>query len=287
MQNYYETMMREVEGHISTVDLHGEHIIEDCKLIIVCLKEKLAELRIFVENHTFPNESAEIAFFKHHKPALLGRLLYFHEVLCIEMRRPFDDKMLDEYYMRCQEEQKLFFDRHVSFYQYYRSGVNNLDHYYFMRGQQEEGFDVDVCHFDDGSGFSTGYDHLVARIMAMEMLYAHLTEKRRICLQKDEEEPTDLLKIKGAYKWTGNAIELVEMVYGLNEMGCLNEGEAPIHELAAFMGALFGIDVRDCYSAYTDMKRRKNESRTYFLDKMRERLNKRMQQDDERERKRK
>lgn len=121
----------------------------------------------------------------------------------------------------------------------------------------------------------------------MEMLYAHLTEKRRICLQKDKEETTGLLKIRGAYKWTGNAIELVEMVYGMNEMGSLNSGETPIHELAAFMGTLFGMDVRDCHSAYTDMKRHKNESRTYFLDKMREKLNKRMEQDDERERKRK
>ena len=106
MQNYYETIMREVDGKILTIDLHGGTIIEDCKRIIVCLKEKLAELRIFVESHTFLDESAEIAFFKHHKPALLGRLLYFHEILCIEMRRPLDDKMLDGYYMRCQEEQK-------------------------------------------------------------------------------------------------------------------------------------------------------------------------------------
>ena len=44
MQNYYETMMREVDGQISAIDLHGEHIIKDCKTIIVCLKEKLAEL---------------------------------------------------------------------------------------------------------------------------------------------------------------------------------------------------------------------------------------------------
>ena len=34
------------------------------------------------------------------------------------------------------------------------------------------------------------------------------------------------------------------------------------------------------------MKRRKNDSRTYFLDKMRERLNLRMQRDDEKERER-
>lgn len=34
------------------------------------------------------------------------------------------------------------------------------------------------------------------------------------------------------------------------------------------------------------MKRRKNDSRTYFLDKMRERLNLRMQRDEEKERER-
>lgn len=287
MQIKYEEMMQEVEKRTAAIDLNGKNIIEDCREIISFLKEKLVEMKVAVLSEPFKDETEEIYFFKYRKPMLLGRLLYFHEVLCIEMRRPLDDNMLDGYYMRCQEEQKLFFDRHVAFYQYYRSGVGYLDHHYFVRGQQKEGFDVDVCHFDDGSGFSTGYDHLVARIMAMEMQYAHLTEKRRICLQKDEEQPSALLKIKSIYKWTGSAIELVEMVYGLNEMGCLNSGETPIHELAAFMGTLFGVDVRDCYSAYTDMKRRKNESRTYFLDKMRERLNKRMQQDDEREQKRK
>ena len=77
------------------------------------------------------------------------------------------------------------------------------------------------------------------------------------------------------------------MVYALNEMGSINDGGTPITELVAFIGTLFNIDVKDCYSAYTDMKRRKNDSRTYFLDKMRERLNKRMEQDDEKEQKRK
>lgn len=242
MQIKYEEMMQEVEKRTAAIDLNGKNIIEDCKEIISFLKEKLVEMKVAVLSEPFKDETEEIYFFKYRKPMLLGRLLYFHEVLCIEMRRPLDDNMLDGYYMRCQEEQKLFFDRHVAFYQYYRSGVGYLDHHYFVRGQQKEGFDVDVCHFDDSSDFSTGYDHLVARIMAMEMQYAHLTEKRRICLQKDEEQPSTLLKIKSIYKWTGSAIELVEMVYGLNEMGCLNSGETPIHELAAFMGTLFGVD---------------------------------------------
>ena len=45
--------------------------------------------------------------------------------------------------------------------------------------------------------------------------------------------------------------------------------------------------IRDSlYDAYTDIKHRKGESRTYFLDKLRERLNLRMQRDDEKERER-
>lgn len=287
MRKRYEKIMQEVDRRMSAIDLNGEYIIEECKTIIIFLKEGLNGLKVCIESQPFKNETEEITFFKHQKPKLLGLLLYFHEILCVETRRPLDTEMLDEYYEKRQEEQKLFFDRHIAFYQYYRSGGSYLDNYYFLRGRQKESFDVDVCQFDDCSGFSTGYDHLVARIIAMEMFYAYLSERRRICLRRgDEDVPAELLKVKGSYQWTGNAIELVEIVYGLNEMGCLNSGETPIHELAAFMGTLFGVDVRDCYSAYTDMKRRKNESRTYFLDKMREKLNKRMQQDDEKEQKR-
>lgn len=57
MRNYYETIMREVDGKILTIDLHGGTIIEDCKRIIVCLKEKLAELKSYLEAHSFGDET--------------------------------------------------------------------------------------------------------------------------------------------------------------------------------------------------------------------------------------
>jgi len=89
------------------------------------------------------------------------------------------------------------------------------------------------------------------------------------------------------YQWTGSTVELVELIYGLIEMRSIHNGETPITELASYISSQFGIEVKDCYSAYVDMKRRKNDSRTYYLDKMRERLNRRMQLDDEREQMRK
>ena len=74
-------------------------------------------------------------------------------------------------------------------------------------------------------------------------------------------------------QWTGNAIDLVELIYGIDEMGCINNGNMPLK--------IFGVESKDCYRFYTDIKRRKNESRTYFLDRMQEKLNERMLRDDE------
>lgn len=86
-----------------------------------------------------------------------------------------------------------------------------------------------------------------------------------------------------SYQWTGSAVELVEFIYGLKEMQSINNGETPITELASFISSQFSIEIKDCYSAYIDIKRRKNDSRTYYLDKMRERLNQRMELDDMKE----
>lgn len=85
-------------------------------------------------------------------------------------------------------------------------------------------------------------------------------------------------------KWTGNAIDLVEMIYGISEMGCINDGEIPLKELAPVLYSFFGVNSKDCYRFYTDIKRRKNDSRTYFLDRMQKKLNEKMQRDDELER---
>ena len=50
------------------------------------------------------------------------------------------------------------------------------------------------------------------------------------------------------------------------------------------MYKFFGMKAKGCYRFYTDIKRRKNYSRTYFLDKMQEKLNDKMRKDDELER---
>lgn len=119
--------------------------------------------------------------------------------------------------------------------------------------------------------------------MAIGYINTELDLLRRY--DRKQERP---MQSEPAHRWTGTLVELVELICGLQELRCIDDGETAINELAAFFGRIFGMDIkeRNCYDAYLDMKRRKNESRTYFLDKLRKRLNLRMQRDDEKEMKR-
>ena len=85
-------------------------------------------------------------------------------------------------------------------------------------------------------------------------------------------------------RWTGKASDLVKILYGIDELGCINDGETPLKDVATYFYNMLGVNAKECYHIYADMKMRKNESRTYFLDKMQERVNRRMKMDEERER---
>lgn len=81
-------------------------------------------------------------------------------------------------------------------------------------------------------------------------------------------------------KWTGKRIELVELIYAIDSKKCINNGMISIVELCESLASILGIEIKDCYSSYTDIKRRKNQSRTYFLDEMSRLLNDKMESED-------
>ena len=98
--------------------------------------------------------------------------------------------------------------------------------------------------------------------------------------EKKDDTPADAPPLR----WTGKASDLVELIYGVSEMGCINGGEASLKEIAAYFYKVFGVQAKGCYNIYNDIKMRKNESRTYFLDRAAEKVNRRMLLDEERER---
>ena len=278
MQDYYVNMMREVDNHISTIDLNGTHIIDECKTTILFLKEKLTGLKAFVQSVPFNEEAEEIDFFKNKKPALLGRLMYFYKVLQIESNRPPCGELADDYYRRQQEELKLFFDRYVSFYQYYRSGATYRDPYYFLREKREISPEVELFILDGEPEFSTGYDRIVARIMAMEMLYAYLTARRSALTREAGEMQISSLVTE--HRWTDKKTAAVELIYAIHAAGSIDNGQIDIIELANLFEIVFHVNLGDVYRLIINMRERKN-SRTVYLDYLKEKIQKRMDEADD------
>ncbi len=42
-------------------------------------------------------------------------------------------------------------------------------------------------------------------------------------------------------QWTGNAIDLVELIYGIDVMGCINNGNMPLKQLAPLLIRYSGL----------------------------------------------
>ena len=98
-------------------------------------------------------------------------------------------------------------------------------------------------------------------------------------LKKTNFSEDNLQKSSSIY-WTGKVVDLVELLYALDTCNCINNGEIGVEELSDRLSKVFGVEIKNCYNVYMNMKHRKDESRTYFLDELKEKLNRRMVESD-------
>ncbi|EGJ99171.1 hypothetical protein HMPREF9455_00605 [Dysgonomonas gadei ATCC BAA-286] len=94
------------------------------------------------------------------------------------------------------------------------------------------------------------------------------------------ENPPPLYPIypKTRITWTANKIDLIELIYAWEKVGCFNYGNVNIKEIVAYIEVVFNIDLGDYYGTFKEMRNRIN--RTSFLDKLVRVLNDRMDEID-------
>lgn len=274
MEDFFNGLLQEVERRMSAAaaDIDGKEVIPACREMMMFLKEKIIELKKFALSHEFKDDAEEIRFFKYQKPLILGRLLYFYKLYRIESNRPPSYELATGYYQGEIEKMKAAFEKSVSFFRYYRSGATYRDCYYFKRGQTEISPEGDSFLFEPEAEFSTGYDRLVARLIAMELVSDFLTKRLR---EPAEDEP---LPGKKLY-WTDKKAAAVELIYGIHASGSVDNGKADIIDIVTAFERTFHIDLGDVYHTFIAMRGRKN-SRTVYLDQMKEKLLKRMDETD-------
>lgn len=278
----FEEFIRNIDCAIyEKIDVDNWNIsIEAVLDVVEFLQRSLEDLRAYIVNHPFSSKEEEIYFFKHIKPEVLSRLLYFTEIYNTEMRKPHGSiEVLKKYYNDRLDELTSYFESNLDFYQYYRSKATHLDNHYFVRGHIDFKLCPNCVPYDRDPEFSTCYDHKAAQILANDMLCIYLNKKlhgvdKQVIIAKSRsflpEHP---------FRWTATKIAAVELGYAIYAAGVLNNGQADIKEIMTFMEASFQIDLGDYYRTYITMKDRKKD-RTSFLNSLIKSLLKKMDEDD-------
>lgn len=282
MNKYFDELLKTVDERIAQIDLYGTDIIAHSREMVLLIKRSLEELKTFTLAYTFRDDAEEIDFFKHKKPALLGRLMYFYKIYHIETHYPIgDDQVMLGYLEHELASIRGGLSTSALFYQYYRSGACDRDWYYFTRKKKEVHIDLEMTgiYFEADTNFCTFYDYKVAEVLSAEMLYAYICNRQNNIKKMFVLDEKRQQFVQHTFKWTESKATAVELIYAIYASGCLNKGTADLKKIAAHFELAFDVDLGDFYHAYLSLKGRKS-SRTLFLDSMTKKLADYMDKDD-------
>lgn len=279
MMNKIYQISEELTSIVREKELEMSDIIRDVPPTILLLENGFIDLKNIVSSFTFPSKRDEIMFFKEIKPQLFSKLIFFRKIYQLELNRPISNyKTIRVYLEREHERINLFYNRNTEFIQYYRSGKANFDEYYFVRGRKDMELNLESFYFERDPRFSTHFDFKVARLLANDMLAAHLNyQLSKLKYQEENDFSTDI-EIPSA-QWTDKKTALTEIIYGIYEEKSINSGNIEIKALATIFGRIFNVDLNDIYHIYLEIRSRKT-NRTEFLNRLIKALNKRMDEAD-------
>ena len=224
------------------------------------IKKTLENFRTKIRKEGFRSTEDEIHFFKYVKPKISSYLIFYSVLAEIETSKITLNA----------EELKLFIDKkermfrhimreNIDFVQYYRAGLCHLDRIYFVREANLLSMSKNSAHQLSDPEFNVSHDLVAANIMAFDLFQKHLSPKP--AMQPSFGPPQPKLK------WTGNKLDLVELIYALHTSGAINHGDADLKEIAAMFEHSMRIELSDLYRCFHDIAGRKKE-RVKFVNRL-------------------
>ena len=273
----YQKLLSEFEGQLEALESGIGDILYKAEKGIALVEKCIRKLQGQIVGKEFETQADEIYFFKHVKPQIFSKLIYYIRLFSIESKRPRGKDVAQVKYLQQQiDKLQTFFNDNLEFYNYYRRGAMSMDEQYFVRGNRDLRMPLESFHFLIDDEFSTCQDGTVATIMAYDMLIVYL--RKEVDDLNNNMEPTKNTPMEKPSKlfWTGSKTDLIELLYALHTSKCINGGTAEIKELASHFEYFYNVDLGNYYHPFIDIRSRKS-SRTRFLERLIEMLNQRME----------
>jgi len=223
------------------------------------------EFELRLSDYKFESKDDEIYFFKNIKPDFYKLLIYYHKVYSIEISKPVEIKRFQiEYYQSELIRVREFFQDNKFFYQYLRAGETDLDEKLFLRRKIWKGISRNLEDLHVQPDFSTGYDHIVARIQAYEMLVGYLNNS--IIELQGNRSISEQSNATTKLTWTESKTAMIELAYALQSAGVFNGGNAELKQIVEFLEQSLNIELGNTSRTFQEILFRKN-GYTNFLDK--------------------
>lgn len=263
IKTYSEELLASLNVQLELLANDSLDLIERANKALLLIKPMIQELQNFVLAHEFTDVDEEISFFKDIKPLFTSKYYFYNKLLSLKINEPYEPgEPLKEYYA---EQLKLLQEavkENYEFHFYYLSGVTYHDNVYFTRGNDN------LASVEYDVKFSTGYDLLVAKMLANQLFKEHLLNTMR-GLDNDFSRNCPPLN------WTGTKASLIELIYSLHGVDAINNGNADIKQIATLFEGLFNIKLGNWYRHFQEIRLRKN-GRTNFIDQMKKSLEERL-----------
>lgn len=274
LDKFYNETLHKLETAINELEIEADNCsIQRVEAIIQLIIQTLSKLKEYVLKRGFKNTDEEIHFFKHQKPVIVSKLIYYNAIYKIESKKPYGAKQIKKFLNKELKKLKKFFDNNIDFYKYYRSGNSFLDENFFIRGKHDIRMWLDTFYFEADYRFCTSHDYKVAKIIANDLIQVYLEDQ----LNSNHKKVSD----SSSLHWTGSKTALTELIYALYAQGVFNNGNTDIKLIAKTFETAFNIDLGDFYHTFMELKARKI-NRTKFLDSLCEALIKKKDEQDER-----
>jgi hypothetical protein len=273
-------LLTKLNEQLNFTDIEIDDPIQRSENAVNIIINAVEKLKIIFEKEKTKSQEQEIDFFKNIKPKFTSKLIYYNAIYKIETKKPHGGERIVKKYINNElEKLKRYFDSNLDFYRYYRTGSNYLDIKYFTRGKFDVKLALDSFYFEADHSFSTSHDFKVAKIMAHDLIQVYLEDKLLLIENKEPREKSQV-NHKLKQNWTGSKVALIELLYALHTEGVFNNGTSDLKEIAEYFENVFSIDLGQYHRAFLEIRMRKTD-KTKFLNGMKEKLIRRMENTDE------
>ncbi|MEX0315728.1 MAG: RteC domain-containing protein [Allomuricauda sp.] len=273
----YDSILLKFKDELNEIKNKSRTFLEESNLGYALSAKTLGSLKKEIVNKGFRSQNDEIHFFKYVKTEPMRHLIHYTEMRSCELRMPKIGSHRQMKYLEGQiKKVNTFFAGHTEFLLYMEQGCEHFDKHYFTRAFLDSDPVVKSYPYYKDPEFDTSHDGIWSRIKGFG-LYVNYLKQKKIHVKTINSNGK---MRKNGLKWTGSYAAFVELAYGLQAMGAINNGKEEIKKMVEALGNFFQVPQGNHSRTYNELKARKS-SQVKFLEEMVKRLRQKMDDEDD------